>query len=38
MSETEPQSSSDERDPRDDQEDEKKRDEQLESDRPPHHE
>jgi hypothetical protein len=38
MSENWPQSSSDERDPRDDQEDEKKRDEQLESDRPPHHE
>ena len=38
MSEYWPESSSDERDPADDQEDEEKRDEELESDRPPHHE
>ncbi len=37
MSESWPESSSDERDPREEQEEEEKREEQIELDRPPHH-
>ncbi len=37
MSESWPESSADERDPREEQEEEEKRAEQIELDRPPHH-